>query len=216
MYHKGEVLPREEIFVIAVDADLTMLDTLTPWLAHFGLTLKDVPPPEHEVCRDLVPWIEQNAKKNNWEFPLDWWKNPKNYENVGSIPNCMEFLKDLASIVESLTSKTVQFIVVSSCFPEHESAKWKRIDELYPDIFSAKISTSSKHFVDFDLIIDDSVGVALNCLQAGKMVIMPTTGLGSIHANNHPNLVRLLQPYPNSFFVDYRSLCDVIKTQLES
>ena len=38
MYHKGEVLPREEIFVIAVDADLTMLDTLTPWLAHFGLT----------------------------------------------------------------------------------------------------------------------------------------------------------------------------------
>ena len=87
--------------------------------------LKDVPPPEHEVCRDLVPWIEQNAKKNNWEFPLDWWKTPKNYENVGSIPNCMEFLKDLASIVESLTSKTVQFIVVSSCFPEHESAKWK-------------------------------------------------------------------------------------------
>lgn len=215
MYHKGEVLPREEIFVIAVDADLTMLDTLTPWLAHFGITLKDVPPPEHEVCRDLVPWIEQNAKKNNWEFPLDWWKNPKNYENVSAIPNCLEFLKDLAHIIESRTSKTVQFIVVSSCFPEHEDAKWKRIDELYPDMFSAKISTSSKHYVDFDLIIDDSVGVALNCLQAGKKVIMPTTGLGSIHSDNHKNLMRLLQPYPHSFSVCYDSLFRAMQYYLE-
>lgn len=203
MYHFGEVFHRDQVWVVAADVDLTLLDTLTPWLDHFGVKKCDIPVPAEGVCQDLVPWITENRTKNFQDDVLGWWKNGEIYREAQPLNNVGTFLSQFAECLESESGFPVQLILVSSCFPEHEAAKWARVEELFPNTFSAKISTSSKHFVDFDVIIDDSIGVAKNCLDAGKFVIMPNTGLGSLNAQRNKNLIVLNGEYPHCFDVDY-------------
>lgn len=186
MYHKKSVSLRERTFVVALDVDLTMFDSLTPWLEWAGLSYDDLPVPERDEALDLAPFMESRGIAD----PLEWWKNPSVYWLEGFskshpnqrklIPGFKAFLCELKrAILDNVECDEVKFIVVSSCFPEHEAAKWNLVDAHLGDLVDAKISTSAKHHVDFDLIIDDSMGVALNCIRAGKPVWMVETPLAN-------------------------------------
>lgn len=186
MYHKKSVSLRERTFVVALDVDLTMFDSLTPWLEWAGLSYDDLPIPERDEALDLAPFMESRGIVD----PLSFWKDPSVYWLEGLaplnpkqrklVPGITMFLAQLRSaILDHVDCDDVKFIVVSSCFPEHETAKWNLIDARLGATIDAKISTSAKHHVDFDLIIDDSMGVALNCIRAGKPVWMVETPLAN-------------------------------------
>jgi 5'(3')-deoxyribonucleotidase len=181
MYHTGSVITREKLFIVAFDCDLTLLETLTPWLNFFGLSLDEVPRAEPGVVSDLSPWIRKNRRKNFEIEPTDWWKMPGVYKNAQPLPGVFHFIQDLQEMLEKETSKEVRFVVVSSCHPEHINEKWMRIEELFPMMFDAKIPTSSKHYVDFDLLFDDSLGVLQNCVDSGKHIVVHETGLSKIN-----------------------------------
>lgn len=183
MFHNGQVINRKDAFVVAFDVDHTLLDSVNTWLAHFGIKEEDLPEIAEGECYDLVPWLRDNKQLAHDECPLEWWKQGGLYQNVQPFPGVQEFLKEFRKQLEFAFEKEVVFILVSSCFPEHEKSKWDRMEELFPGEFEAKISTSAKHHVDFDILFDDSTGVALNCNDAGKPVIMPHGKLNplSIH-----------------------------------
>lgn len=186
MYHKKSVSRRERTFVVGLDVDLTLVDNLGSWLDWAGIKPNELPAPERDEALDLVPFMKEMGVKD----PLSWWKAPSTYwvEGLATghpgqrklVPGALAFLRLLErTILQVVDCDEVKFIIVSSCFPEHETAKWKLIDAHLGDMIDAKISTSSKHHVDFDLIIDDSMGVALNCIRAGKPVWMPKTQLSN-------------------------------------
>lgn len=186
MYHKKNVCLRERTFVVGLDVDLTAFDSLTPWLSWAGISYEDLPKPERDEALDLVPFMEEYGVVN----PISFWKDPSVYW-VDGLPQLHPHQRKLVSgfkgfvhnlklaILEHVGCDEVKFIIVSSCFPEHEAAKWKLIDARLGDLVDAKISTSAKHHVDFDLMIDDNMGVALNCIRAGKAVWMAPTPLAN-------------------------------------
>ncbi|MGL4353179.1 MAG: hypothetical protein ACRCTP_04480 [Aeromonas popoffii] len=186
MYHKKSVSLRERTFVVGLDVDLTMFDSLTPWLEWAGISYDQLPVPERDEALDLAPFMEKMGVKD----PLSFWKDPSVYWLEGVTPlnpkqrrlvsGISMFLSELrGAILDWVDCADVKFIVVSSCFPEHETAKWNLIDARLGSTIDAKISTSAKHHVDFDLIIDDSMGVALNCIRAGKPVWMVPSPLAN-------------------------------------
>lgn len=174
MFHNFPVLRRSEVFVLAVDVDLTLVDSLTSWLEYYNsnqgssFTMHDLPEPEPDEIIDLVPWFKERGISD----PLEYWKGDIYSQFYGHTVNVSfrHFLRKLVFQLGNATGKVVETIVVSSCFPEHENSK----RDLVRRVFRAEtpfISTSAKHMVDFDLIIDDSLGVAFNCLMAGKNVL---------------------------------------------
>lgn len=171
MFHNFPVSHRSDVFVLAIDVDLTLVDSLTPWLEsvrteHGAIRLELLPSPQPDEALDLVPWLQDMGVKD----PLSYWKCGDLYDEMKVNSSFIMFYRELVSSLKFHTGKEVETIVVSSCFPEHESSK----RELVKSVFGDKtpfISTSAKHFVDFDLIIDDSMGVAFNCISAGKNVL---------------------------------------------
>lgn len=173
MFHNFPVSHRSDIFVLAIDVDLTLVDSLTPWLEHVSteekrFTLHDIPEPSPDEVTDLVPWFREMGVSD----PLEYWKGDIYSQHYGCEVNLSfkNFYRQLVHQIAFHTGKKVETIVVSSCFPEHENSK----RDLVKRVFKADtpfISTSAKHMVDFDLIIDDSLGVAFNCLMAGKNVL---------------------------------------------
>lgn len=214
MFHRGKVTNRSKTFVIAVDADLTMFNTLSPWLNHFGIGDIPLPIPKEDECIDLVHHIEEHSGVIPAES-VKWWHNPAVYTNLELLNGFKEFLDRLEDLISGMTGLEVSFIVVSSCFPSHEEAKWKEIERLMPNFFDAKISTSSKHYVDFDLIIDDSMGVAKNCVAAGKVVFLVDTGLGLPSFNLlSTNKLKVIGKglYPHGTYIDQRLQTQEVQT----
>lgn len=168
MFHDFPVSHRSDIFVLAVDVDLTLVDSLSTWLKATGLdiTVQDLPKPEIDQVLDLAPWFEQKGVKD----PLSYWKGDAVYDGMRINHSFRDFLCNLTYWLEEKTGKKVETIIVSSCFPEHEASKRKLVKSVFGDKVPF-ISTSAKHMVDFDLIIDDSMGVAFNCISAGKNVL---------------------------------------------
>lgn len=168
MFHDFPVSHRSDIFVLAIDVDLTLVDSLSTWVKATGLeiTIQDLPEPEIDQVLDLAPWFEQKGVKD----PLSYWKGADVYDGMRVNRSFVDFYQTLCFWLEKKLEKRVETIVVSSCFPEHENSKRQLVKSVFGER-APFISTSAKHMVDFDLIIDDSMGVAFNCISAGKNVL---------------------------------------------
>lgn len=171
MFHNFPVSHRSDIFVLAIDVDLTLVDSLTPWLesvrTEYGaIRVEGLPSPQSDEVLDLVPWLQGMGVKD----PLSYWKCCDLYDEMEVNSSFIMFYRELVSSLKFHTGKEVETIVVSSCFPEHENSKRGLIKRVFGDK-TPFISTSAKHLVDFDLIVDDSMGVAFNCISAGKNVL---------------------------------------------
>lgn len=171
MFHNFPVSHRSDIFVLAIDVDLTLVDSLSTWFEAVSspeaeFKVSEVPNPQPDQVIDLAPWLESGGVAT----PLSYWEGGLIYDNMKPNESFMQFYHDLCQALEDVTGKRVETIVVSSCFPEHEKSKRQLVKRTFGDN-TPFISTSAKHMVDFDLIIDDSLGVAFNCIGAGKNIL---------------------------------------------
>ena len=147
-YH---ALSRKASINIAVDVDLTLLDTLTPWLEAYGVDIEDIDYHDEQVWQDLSPWLEEHATAHpNWKKPYEYWNDPLTYIDAKLNPGVMEFLKELETYINTNTEFEANFFICSSCTVHHKVAKDLRIKELCGDFFQGFVDTADKLLVDFD------------------------------------------------------------------
>jgi 5'(3')-deoxyribonucleotidase len=136
--------------VLACDVDLTVVDSLTPWLDWFyQKTGQNVLNTDGKY--DLVPEMKELIIKSGAsDFdPFSFWRHSSLYDDLKPLEGCVEALSEL-----SLMGFDILF--VSSCVPEHTQSKINFLNKHFP-FHSGFISTKDKHFVDYDILIDDKM-----------------------------------------------------------
>ena len=127
--------------VIAVDVDLTVVDSVTPWKAWYTkLTGHDL----GEVTSENNN-LEEMMKNHN--DPMQFWRQPDLYDNLQPIKEAVRALKKLHNM-------GYKIIFVSACQPEHEVSKRMFLGRNFP-YHDGFISTGDKKHVACDYFIDD-------------------------------------------------------------
>ncbi len=184
-------IARDKVYYVAVDIDLVALDTLTPWLAHYGLTVDDVKPTEGKIWTDIVSVIEEKAEPSSvYERPYDYWCDGSIYENAHPHRDFMKFLGFMNNHIRATTKKEVRFFFCSTCVSSHKPEKLHRVKQVYGDVVQGFVDTSCKHLVDFDLLLDDSPDQCVNAAIAGKRAMLCPSP-----ANNLEELSRVAEVY---------------------
>jgi 5'(3')-deoxyribonucleotidase len=134
--------------ICAVDVDLTVVDTLNPWLNWFeNLTGKRVLNLDNQY--NLVPEMEKLMQEVGCKFnPMAWWSRSDLYDDLKPIEDSVECLKYLA--------RKYKIVFVSSCISGHVDSKAKFLDKHF-GFNSGFVSTHKKHFVDYSILIDDNL-----------------------------------------------------------
>lgn len=134
--------------VIAIDVDLTVVDTLTPWLNWFySKTLKRVENEsrsynlEHEMI-DLIK--DSGVPPFN---PLAFWHQSNLYDNLPPLPGSVE-------AVNRMIEAGYTVVFVSSCVSAHTDSKIRFLQKHFHKDCKF-IATFHKELVDYVLLIDD-------------------------------------------------------------
>lgn len=139
--------------ILAVDVDLTVVDTLKPWLAWLFNKTGVMLEPSDMSQYDMMPIMRQKCAEMGFiNFdPFDYWRGKDIYDNLMPIQHCADNLYGLAAYLGC------ELVFVSQCVPEHETSKRLFLQRHFsPHSF---VSTSSKWTVDYDYIIDDNAKV---------------------------------------------------------
>lgn len=129
--------------IIAVDVDLTVVDTLNPWLEWYdALTGHDIFDDVKKETYNLEELMHMHPS------PLDYWKKPDLYDDLVPMGDSVEILKEL--------SDKYDIIFVSSCFPEHITSKELFLQK-YFSFHKGFISTHQKQYAKCDIFIDDYI-----------------------------------------------------------
>lgn len=173
-----------ESFNIALDIDLTLLDTLTPWLNVYGATIDQLNPNDESIWEDLSGWLETNfAPHPKYKKPYEFWNDPEVYHTAKMFEGTIEFLKKFSDHVSYLTNSNVNYFYVSTCTAKHKDAKVKRVNDLLGEIVKGGfIDTKCKHLADFDLIFDDSPHQCISISKAGKRAFLMPAPMNNIEA----------------------------------
>lgn len=127
--------------IIAVDIDLTVVDTLTPWLEWYKKLTG------HNIIEEIsnTEWnIDKLMHYHN--SPMDFWKQANLYDELQPIPEAKRALDEL--------SKDFDIIFVSSCYPEHIRSKEFFIKRNFP-YYKAFIDAHYKGYTRCDFFVDD-------------------------------------------------------------
>ena len=136
--------------ICAIDVDLTVVDTFTPWMHWFyaltdGESIRNV-----DGCYNLVPEMNEIIKAKNLKFdPFSFWKRKDLYDDLSPIAGSLQ-------TVNLLKERGWDVVFVSTCTPEHTKSKMDFLGRNFPNA-DGFISTDKKFFVDYTLIIDDSL-----------------------------------------------------------
>lgn len=144
--------------VIAVDVDLTVVDTLNPWLKWVEKYTGGRKVRNESGQYDLVPEMKEllEAADNGHINPFSFWKDDCLYRDLQPLPGSLSALHSL--------SRQSHIVFVSSCVPEHTRSKELFLKKWFP-FAEGFISTTEKHFVGYDILIDDKI----EHLQLGKI-----------------------------------------------
>lgn len=136
--------------VIAVDVDLTVVDTLTPWMEWLAQFTDEKVKNENGVY-NLEPEMRAILARAGRPSvdPLKYWKQDDLYDTLYPIDGAVEAL-------EMAKRRGHQVVFVSSCFPEHTASKERLIKMCFP-FADGFIATHDKHFVGYDVLIDDKL-----------------------------------------------------------
>ena len=132
--------------VIAVDVDLTVVDSLSPWFDWYYKRTN------HSIMEDLNQLIDKGGKVEADKLmhmhhqPNEYWHQEDLYDNLTPIKGCIDVLKEL--------STEYDIIFVSHSFPKHTNSKELFIKRFFP-FYKAFISTKAKGYVNADIFIDD-------------------------------------------------------------
>lgn len=137
--------------------DLTVVDTLEPWMEWFESWTGQRPKNEDHAY-DLVPEMTEIAERlyvqggHNHLYmfnPMTFWKRSALYNDLEPILNSVEVLKELKD-------KGCHIVFVSKCVNSHADSKEKFLKRNFP-FMDAFISTGAKEYIDYDVMIDDNI-----------------------------------------------------------
>lgn len=133
---------------LAIDVDLTVVDTLNPWFDWFkqqtGLEFNM----GHRYQYDCAPIMRQMCVDNKIDIdPYAFWYQKDLYDNIHP-------LEDAAHFINTIGSNVFDIIWVSRCEPEHERSKRLFLKQWF-DSNIPFISTARKDLVTYDILIDD-------------------------------------------------------------
>lgn len=136
--------------VVAVDVDLTVVDSLTPWMDWLR-QFSEEPVKNESRTYNLVPEMQDILDRAGFYDvdPLEYWRRTDLYDGLEIVDGALEALKRVKERGDDL-------VFVSSCFPEHEASKTKLLERHF-SFADAFISTHAKHFVAYDVLIDDKL-----------------------------------------------------------
>lgn len=150
--------------VLAVDVDLTVVDSVRPWIEWY----KDLTGEELE---------EISSENNNLEVmmhqhhdPLSYWKSGILYDKLQAFPEATTSLRNL--------SDHLDIIFVSACMPEHELSKKLFLKRNFP-FMKGFISTHDKHFTRCDYFVDDYKKYCTQLHECGVKVYQIKTSINS-------------------------------------
>lgn len=148
--------------VIAFDVDLTVVDSLTPWVEWFqketGLKANLNPSQGlHEAGFQMIDLCKANGIDLD---VISWWKKPDIYDDLEPMPGVVDFINRCRKTGND------KIVFVSHCFPEHENGKREFVKRFFkPDGF---VSTRDKWSVGYGVIFDDNPEVMRECIEHNK------------------------------------------------
>lgn len=158
--------------IIALDIDLTLVDSLTPWIGWYkhqtGHDLADIFTDQQDRGFNIQDLMLQHSS------PLDYWKSTTLYDNLEPLPNSIEAVRALQELGHDI-------IFVSYCFPSHIDSKIAFIKRNFgPDV--KFIDTKHKEYVKMDMIVDDHSEFLLNVqkLQPDCITITKKTPINAV------------------------------------
>lgn len=190
------------IYRIGVDFDLTLVDSLHPWIDWFNkLTEEKV----ELVNRDLIFWGEpiikfkpitkacytdfkgdlailmrdrQSYLPLGYQFdPMSWWRQQDLYCEMQPLVGALTWMMLVReTLVNHHDFSAVEFVCVSKCEPEHERSKRRFLPTHFPDVFNGFVSTDDKHLVAVDCLIDDNPKYVIPCRDNGIFQIYVPQG----------------------------------------
>jgi 5'(3')-deoxyribonucleotidase len=138
--------------IIAVDVDLTVVDSLTPWMEWFK-QFTDIPVLNKTRTYNLVPEMKEILAKaggiKNYVDPLSFWRHADLYDKLQPVEGSVEALQRAKDGGETI-------VFVSSCFPEHTQSKINFLKRCFP-FADGFIATHEKHYVAYGTLIDDKL-----------------------------------------------------------
>jgi len=163
---------------IAIDVDLTVVDTLTPWLNWIEQTqgekfpLQDFAGHRAYSNKYVPPWIEHYGNMPGFMkqgmLPLEvdeitfmaYWSQPTLYQNLKPLDGVVEQIKRL--------SGKYNIVFVSHCIAPHRESKKKFLEYHFKDVpFQfLDVAGKQKHMVRYDWLIDDTVSVISDAAKA--------------------------------------------------
>lgn len=146
-------------FILAVDVDLTVVDSLTPWMAWFSKETGINFDPTTQSTYDLVPAMKSKLDEAgviNFN-PFDYWKKSDLYDDLQPLPGAVEAISYLQRNYD------LKLLFVSHCVPSHEDSKIRFLKRCFKDYDF--ISTRAKGYVDYDLIVDDNIEVLSEAMK---------------------------------------------------
>ena len=127
--------------VLGIDVDLTVVDTLHPWLwwyyeeSGIELTDEDIKGKNYNI-ETLMAGVKE---------PLKFWEIEDLYDELSPEPDAKKYIDKL--------SEEFEIVFVSSVFNKHIESKEKFLKRFFP--YAGFIATHSKKYIDVDYFIDD-------------------------------------------------------------
>ena len=127
--------------ILAIDVDLTVVDTVTPWKEWYtNLT-------GHELGEITSDSNDLETLMKNHNDPLQFWRKPDLYDNLKPLDDALEYIPKLKDL-------GLDIVFVSACMSEHEQSKRFFLQRNFP-YMDGFISTGDKSFVRCDYFVDD-------------------------------------------------------------
>jgi len=145
---------------IAIDVDLTIVDTLDVWFDWLEMKsgigkpfLKKVIFDEFYKSDDEYH-LEKYMKKYYPE-PLKFWKQPDLYDNLKPFDEFFSFLETVSNTASDY-KVPIEFMFISFVFPEHCGSKMRFLQKYFPHIPVYLVKGhKDKNLIEFDVLIDD-------------------------------------------------------------
>lgn len=153
---------------IAIDIDLTVVDSVTGWLNWFeektGKKFVDSP----GFIEDYAPIMTSQGLQCD---ACDYWRQSSLYDTMEPFEDCIDALEKMKSMGATL-------IFASACFPEHIKSKERFIKKYFPfsDGF-IPVSTHMKRYIQHDIFIEDTPSVLIDSIadNSSRIALLHTT-----------------------------------------